>query len=94
MNISQQIDELLTHWLASRDGKVTAEDLQQLLNCLVMMMATEFGQASLRSGKSVDDVNAELEKEIMPMMVKMQRKAMGEFNAFVNDPAAPSHSVN
>ena len=48
----------------------------------------------MQQGKTHDEINAKLQTDIMPSMVKFQRDALGVFDAALNDLAAPSLSLN
>ena len=60
----------------------------------VMLLITESVFTLLRSGMTGEQVNAHLADVLMPSMVKLQRDALGIFNAALHgDPAAPSHTL-
>jgi hypothetical protein len=82
-------------WRSSRAGdRVTADDFQQFLSGLVMLLITDSVFTMLRTGMTREQVNAHLADVLMPGMVKLQRDAMGIFNAAMHgDPAAPSHTL-
>jgi hypothetical protein len=68
----------------------TADDFQQFLSDRVRLLVTDSVRVMLGMGMIRDEVNAHLECTLMPDIVRMQRDAMGAFNAALNDPTAPS----
>ena len=71
--------------------KITADDFQLFLSGLVTLLVTDSVFTMLRTGMTREQVNAHLADVLMPSMVKLQRDALGIFNAALHgDPAAPS----
>jgi hypothetical protein len=57
------------------------------------MLMTHEIRTMMRWGKPRDEINETLRTTIMPDMVRFQRDAMRTFNAMLNDPFAPNHSM-
>jgi hypothetical protein len=94
MTLQQRIEELLVHWQATRGDRVTLDDFAALLDAHMQMTVYEWCTARARAGASIDEINAELQSTIVPQMNEWRAEELARLSAFVNDPTAPSHTVN
>ena len=91
----QRIDDLITHWLASRGDRIRFEDDAGLLNALLQQHVADYCTTRSRAGASIDTINAELQNTIMPRMSRWHREQLARAAVFFDDdPRAPSHAVN
>ena len=92
--LKEQIEELEIAWRASLDDKITADDFRLFLSGVVTLMVTDSVRTMLRTGMTTDEVNEYLADVLMPNTRRVQRDALGVFNAALNDLTAPTLSLN